>query len=166
MASIRLVKRERLALQSIILRTTPARALSRAQALLWLAEGKSPEEVADVLNITRQTVYNWIRRFEREDFADIASRILDSPRSGRPPTAKGIIDPIIAEVIDRDPRQYGYHYTNWTASLLQIYLAQEHGIKVSRYSVSRAIDRLELRWKRPRYVLALKSETYRQSKGG
>ena len=52
--------------------------------------------------------------------------MLDAPRSGRPPTALGIIDPLIEAVIEADPRDYGYHATGWTAPLLQRYLEEVH----------------------------------------
>ena len=44
--------------------------------------------------------------------------------------------------------------------------AEELGIEVSRKSVGLAIARLRIRWKRPRHQLALRPETWRQSKGG
>ena len=87
-------------------------------------------------------------------------------RQGRPPSALGIIDPLIADVIDTDPRKLGYHATVWTAPLLREYLDQVHGIAVSRKSVTFAIARLRMRWKRPRHQLALRPEHWRQSKGG
>jgi hypothetical protein len=73
---------------------------------------------------------------------------------------------LIAAVIDQDPRQLGYHSTAWTVPLLQHYLHDVHQVGVSSTSVSRALDRLDLRWKRPRHQLALRPETWRQSKGG
>jgi transposase len=45
-------------------------------------------------------------------------------------------------------------------------LRDHHAIEVSDRTVSRAIDRLGIRWKRPRHELALRPETWRQSKGG
>ena len=92
--------------------------------------------------------------------------MLDAPRSGRPPTALGIIDPLIEAVIEADPRDYGYRATVWTAPLLQRYLAEAHGIETSRKSVSRAIARLGIRWKRPRHRLGLRPDTWCQAKGG
>src|SRR5512135_2941499 len=77
-----------------------------------------------------------------------------------------LIDPLIEAVIDQDPRTLGYHSTVWTAALLLRHLKRAHGIEVSRKSVSLAITRLGLRWKRPRHQLALRPETWRQSKGG
>ena len=134
--------------------------------MLWLAEGETPDQVAELLHVSRQTVYNWAGRFQQREGLDLRSRLADAPRQGRPPSALGIIDPLIADVIDTDPRKLGYHATVWTAPLLREYLDQVHGIAVSRKSVTFAIARLRMRWKRPRHQLALRPEHWRQSKGG
>lgn len=81
-------------------------------------------------------------------------------------TAQGIIEPLIAKVIDCAPQALGYSATIWTVALLKHYLQHEHGIEVSDKSISRAIARLGIRWKRPRHQLALRPETWRQAKGG
>jgi transposase len=166
MASIILSDRLRGELEDLVTHTPLAKERSRAQALLWLADGDSVEQVAELLRVSRQTVYNWTDRFQRREGLDLRARLLDAPRSGRPPTALGIIDPLIAAVIDQDPRKSGYHSTVWTAALLIHHLKRVHGIEVSRKSISSAMDRLGIRWKRPRHQLALRPETWRQSKGG
>jgi transposase len=153
-------------LESLLARTPPAKEWCRARALLWLADGRPIAEVAELLLVSRQSIYNWAHRFEQREDLDLRARLLDAPRSGRPPTASGVIDPWIAEVIDKDPRESGYRSTSWTASLLVRYLKRAHGIEVSRRSVGQAIDRLGIRWKRPRHERALRPETWRQSKGG
>jgi transposase len=153
-------------LEGLVARTRLAKERCRALALLWLADGRPVAEVAELLRVSRQSVYNWVSRFERRDAEGLRARLLDAPRSGRPPTASGIIDPLIAEVIDGDPRELGYRSTNWTAGLLVRYLKRTHGIEVSRRSVGLAIDRLGIRWKRPRHELALRPATWRQAKGG
>ena len=73
---------------------------------------------------------------------------------------------MIAAAFAGDPRESGYHATVWTAELLQHHLEQAHGIKASLKSISVAIARLDLRWKRPRHQLAARPETWRQAKGG
>ena len=142
------------------------RQLQRAQALLWLSEGDSPSEVAERLRIDRRTVYNWVARFEHRSAEGISARLADGVRSGRPPTAKGIIDPLSDLVIDSDPRDFGYRQTVWTASLLQTYLSQAHQLRVSCKSIARAIDRLGINWKRPRHTLASEDPHWRHAKGG
>ena len=166
MASFILSNRERIELQDFTLHSPSARECCRALAVLWLAEGETADQVAELLYVSRQTVYNWAERFQQRQGLDLRSPLADAPRQGRPPSALGIIDPLIAEVIDTDPRKLGYHCTVWTAPLLREYLEQVHGIAVSRKSVSLAIARLQMRWKRPRHQLALRPETWRQSKGG
>jgi len=143
-----------------------AKQLRRAQALVWLHEGLPVPRVADLLRVEPRTVYNWVYAFRRRIDLDPVARLRDAPRSGRPPTALGIIDPLIDAVIDADPRDYGYRSTVWTAPLLQRYLQEVHAIATSRKSVSRAITRLAIRWKRPRHRLGLRPDTWRQAKGG
>ena len=125
-----------------------------------------PPPLADTFQVSRQTVYNWAERFRQREGLDLRARLLDAPRSGRPPLISGIIDPLIEAAFAQDPRELGYQSTVWTAELLVHYLGQAHGIEASRKSVSLAITRLHLRWKRPRHQLASRPETWRQAKGG
>src|SRR6478735_3767852 len=113
-------------LESLVVQTPLAKERCRAQALLWLAEGRPVEEVAELLHVSRQSIYNWADRFRQREGLDLRARLLDAPRSGRPSTALGIIDPLIAEVIDQDPRDLGYRSTNWTGALLVRYLKRAH----------------------------------------
>jgi transposase len=153
-------------LEDLVLKTPSAKERCRAQAVLWLAEGLSAEQVAETFQVSRQTVYNWANRFLRRGGLDLRARLLDAPRPGRPPAIAEVIDPLIAAAFTRDPRELGYQATVWTAELLQHDLEQSHGIKASLKSISVAIARLDYRWKRPRHELAARPETWRQAKGG
>jgi transposase len=166
MALVNLSSREFAALEQLLLTTKDVRQLKRTQGLIWLGEGDSVDEVARRLRVSRQTVYNWVARFESRSELTPESRVADGARQGRPRTAKEIIDPLIDEVVDQDPREFGYGSTIWTAPLLRQYLADKHQIEVCSKSVSFALRRLRIVWKRPRHHLALRPETWRQAKGG
>jgi transposase len=166
MARLALSDQQRGELEDIVSHTPWAKERCRAQALLWIADGSDVAEVAELLQVSRQTVYNWLSRFQERAELNLRARLLDAPRLGRPRTASGTIDELVAAVIDGDPRKFGYHATVWTAPLLSRYLRDHHAIEVSDRTVSRAIDRLGLSRKRPRHELALRPETWRQSKGG
>jgi transposase len=166
MAPIILSARLRGELQDLVLRTPSAKERCRAQAVLWLAEGLSAEQVAETFPVSRQTVSNWANRFLQRSGLDLRARLLDAPRPGRPPALARAIDPLIEAAFTRDPRELGYHATVWTAELLQHDLEQSHGIKASLKSIGAAIARLDFRWKRPRHELAARPETWRQAKGG
>jgi transposase len=166
MAPLVLSPRQRSELEFLATHNPVAKERCRAQALLWLDEGEGPEQVAEALRVSRRTVYYWVDRLDDRDGFDLKQRLADAPRPGRPRAGDDGVDPWIAEVIDADPRSLGYHQTVWTAPLLVRYLRDRHQVEVSRKTVSRAIARLDIRWKRPRHQLARRPDTWRQSKGG
>lgn len=165
MVAVTLSGDERVMLERLLTERVDARVVRRAQALVWLDDGDSVEEIADRLWVSRQCIYNWRARFESRKGAQVLIRLGDAVRTGRPPTATGIIDPLIDAVIDQDPRQLGYRQTVWTAALLRRYLEQVHHVEVSKRSVHRAIARLDIAWKLPRHTLAHREWFWRQAKG-
>jgi transposase len=134
--------------------------------LQGLDEEESVAEIAERLQVSRQTIYNWAARVQARDGRELLARLLDAPRSGRPPTVQGIIEPVLDAMIAEDPRDFGYRATVWAAPLLKQYLEEVYQIGASRQSVSLALARLRVRWKRPRYTAARQSPTWRQAKGG
>jgi len=166
MACIDLSDRQRAALEYLLVHTPSAKERCRTQALLGLDEGDAIEDIADLLQVSRQTIYNWASRFQERADLDIRARLRDAPRSGRPRAGQGSLDSSIAEVIDSDPHELGYQTAVWTAPVLCRYLQERHRIAVCDRTVGRAIARLGIRWKRPRHHLALRPATWRQAKGG
>ena len=166
MTAYRLKYRERQGLENLMRHATEARALRRTQALLWLDGGESVQQVADRLRVSRQTVYTWLTQFQARQTFALPTRVAPGAHSGRPRTVHGVIEPLIDTVIDRNPREWGYQATVWTARLLAQYLAEVHHLRVSRASLSLALGRLRIRWKRPRHQLARRWPTWRQAKGG
>jgi transposase len=156
----------RAALLDVIAHATDARVLRRAYALIWLDDGESVPDVAEQLQVSRQSVYNWLERFDSRRDLPFALRLCDAERSGRPVTVQGIIDPLLDAIIDTDPRAWGYRSTVWTVPLLVDYLAEQHQVNASPQSIRLALARLDIDWKRPRHRLALRAETWQQAKGG
>lgn len=166
MTDLTLTDREHATLLELIARANDARFLRRAYAILWLDEGDSVAEVAEQLNVSQQSIYNWCARFLEDDDLPLASRLSEAERSGRPCTVQGIIDPLIDAIIDTDPRNLRYRSTVWTVPLLVSYLSEHHQLSASAQSVRLALGRLGISWKRPRHHLALRSATWQQAKGG
>lgn len=166
MTLVTLNRRAQRVIEHLITSTSEATTLRRAQAVLWLAQGDSVAVVAERLHVTRQAVYQWATRINECSARELAAHLAEGERTGRPRTVAGIIDPLIDAIIDTDPRSLGYRSTVWTAPLLAQYLVDQHQISVSRPSVSLALQRLEISWKRPRHTLSLRAKFWRQAKGG
>jgi len=162
---INLTSVERDELEAILISNPPAKEFKRAQALLLLDENNSVAEIAELLRTSRQTIYNWVARFQLRRTRTVQERLRDAPRGGRPATVGEIIDELLDEILDADPRSYGYRSTVWTADLFQQYLQDYFQIQSSERSVQYALARLRINWKRPRHTLALRDPLWQQAKG-
>src|SRR3954465_13386038 len=109
MARLSLSDRRRGELERIVSHTPVAKERCRAQALLWIADGSDVAEVAELLQVSRQTVYNWLSRFQGRAEWGLRAPLLGAPHPVRPRAASGTIDELVAAVIDGDPREFGYH---------------------------------------------------------
>jgi len=118
MSLLALSPKERTALESLAVYTRDAQQLRRVQVLLWLDEGEAAHEVADRLRVSRQVIDKWVTQLQQRQGDDLSGRVAPGPRSGRPPTAQGLIEPLIDAVIERDPRALSSRSTVWTAPLL------------------------------------------------
>lgn len=156
--------RERSALELLVATAKDVRQLKRAQALLAVAAGETVSAVASRLKVVRNTIYNWVMRFRKRSVG-IAERLLDSDRCGRPNDLIQSVQAALPELLANKPFAYGYRYAEWTVGLLQSHL-REQSIDVSTSTLRHALHALGYRWKRPRYVLRRRSETWRQAKGG
>jgi transposase len=91
--ALHLTPMERTLLERMLVRAEDPRVRRRAGALLDLAAGDRPAEVAQRHRVARSTIYNWIDRCRQLGVSEAA--LSDRPRPGRPrlvrrpPTAPG-----------------------------------------------------------------------------
>lgn len=162
---LKLTYEERSALEALMGANASGKEFQRAQALLLLDENESVADIATLLRVSRQTIYNWVERFQARRTRSVPERLRDAPRDGRPATVGEIIDDLLDELLDSDPREFGYRSTVWTAALFQQYLSESFGLPASARSVQYALQRLAVHWKRPRHTLALRAPHWQQAKG-
>jgi transposase len=61
-----------------------ARHINRARTLLLSHGGKEDHEIANILGISRSTVYNVRRRYHQQPYDHIVEVLQDKPHQGRP----------------------------------------------------------------------------------
>ena len=86
-------------------RSVARRLVERARIILFAAEGKQNEEIADLLDIGRHTVARWRGRFL--DFG-IPGLEKDAPRAGRRPTVDA------QEIIRKTTQEKPPNATHWS----------------------------------------------------
>ncbi len=136
MHSLTLSLSERCALEKQIRETKDVKVLKRSQALLWLIEGISVQEISQRLGISRQTIYDWVSLYQNRRNQSFKDRLYDRPKPGRSPKKTTLILRELDTLLHESPKQYGYHHTEWTASLLGKVLQREHGIAMSSHIMS------------------------------
>jgi transposase len=92
----------------------------RAAALLAIHKGNTVIQVADLLGVTRQTIYNWIATYGN---ADKPLDLEDAERPGRPSIWTTELQGALEQALAQSPEHYNYPASDWNLSLLQQHLA-------------------------------------------
>jgi transposase len=131
------------------------RLSQRAQMILLSGQRRTVPEIAVIFGSSRATVRFWIRQFE----ADGPAALYDDPRSGRPRKVTPQIDATLARMLGQDPQQVQASFlaTFWTTAMLVLALSLHGPIQVCRTTVRNALQRLKLRWGRPRLAMPAKT---------
>jgi transposase len=166
MALIRLASRARQILQRIVRSCSDARQVRRAQVLLWLHDRERPTEVARRSRLTRQAIYAIVQRYQARQGQSVVTRIQDRKHPGRPAKKIGSAIRTVQGLLQQSPKRYHYRSPVWTVPMLQVQVQRRLHTKICRLTIRRALHQLRYRFKRPRYVLALRPTTWRQAKGG
>ena len=150
MRTFRLTSRQRQRLRAQLKITKDGRVAKRIFALLALDRGTRPTGLATTLGITRQTLYNWVLRFEVDG---TPSALTDRRRTGRPTKWTDPVRRFLSWSLEQPPDALGYASGTWTVPLLRGHVERWMGVCVSDSAMRDELHRLGYRWKRPRYVL-------------
>lgn len=91
-------------------RTEPKQAIERAKIILLCYEGKSVQEIAEIMQTYPNKVIDWRNRYMEEGI----NGLLDKPRSGKPIEYIGLREKVLSKLGSSPPKGYG----RWDAPLL------------------------------------------------
>jgi transposase len=152
---------ERRELQRMI-RQAVGRVSQRAQLILLSAQRHPVPELATLFAMSRATVRFWIRRFDRHGPAGLS----DEPRSGRPRHVNPHVVETLITMLQDDPRHEGYLATFWTVVMVGAALGHQLGVRLRPSTWRGALQRLGLRWGRPRLTMPLQTDPAKAHKQG
>lgn len=145
-----LTARQRRQLQQEFWSTDEATLCRRILALLEVDAGQPISGVAELLGVSRQSIYNWMEHYaSRRDPMDLADRY----RSGRPPRWTDEVQDMLEECLKWPPDRWSYQAVSWTVPLLQNWLIEQTGLTFSESAIRQHLHRTGYTWKRSRYVL-------------
>ena len=131
----------------LIHRNGDARIVRRAQVVRLSTRGKSPSQIADILERSCSGVRKIINHFNKEGFASLA----DKPRRGRPRKRTDRYVALLKEAVQVNPRDLGYPFSCWTLERLREHLARQTHIVLSPPHLSRLMAENEIVYRRPKH---------------
>ena len=119
-------------------RCRDAAASRRMLALALVLEGYSREEAARHAGMDRQTLRDWVHRYNAEGLAGLRDR----PRSGRKPRLTSEQGAELAAAVERGPDPDRDGVVRWRRVDLKALLKAHYGVELHERSVGKLLHRL------------------------
>ena len=123
----------------------------REHALIFLLhnDGKTHKEVSNLIGCAVRIVDYWAIHGDPDNLDSFR----DKREQGNYRKATDEYIGLLLEVIDKEPREFGYEFGRWTAERLATHLAKEIGIKLSSSQVRRILKRKKFSYVWAKYSL-------------
>jgi transposase len=120
-----------------------ARAINRARILLLADEGRNATEIANILGISRGTVYNVRKQYNQQEQEHILDCLHEKPRRGRPIKIDTRVEANVTMIACSEPPEGS---ARWTLHMIADKLVQlEVTDSISHESVRRALKKNKLK---------------------
>lgn len=120
------------------------RSVKRISAMLRIHEGQSVSKVAEILGVTIQTVYNWLKGFLLKGTASFQFRY----SSGRKPKLTKAQKQELKQCILLAPTEHGYECGCWNTILIQDLIYNKWGVLYHRGYICQILSNLGLSWQK------------------
>jgi transposase len=127
---------------------------------LLRADGVAVATVAQTLNCTETSVYNWVAAWRANGVKGVAEGVHPGKVRRLDLAAEAVLEALLTA---SDPQTHGYTATGWTVPLLRTELAKR-GWEAAERTIRRTLHRLGWRWKRPKFVLGRPDPAYAEKK--
>ena len=124
------------------------RLVKRIHALLYIIDRKDVEEVATILKLSSQTIYNYVKAFILNQLKSLVYR--HSP--GRPAKLSIAQRKELGETIDAGPEAAGYDCGCWSTILIQDWIFNRFGVEYAPRYVAELLDQMDFSYQRGRFV--------------
>lgn len=120
----------------------------RLTAIQMYDNGLTPDQIADIMNVGRSSVFDWVSKYREGGLAAISTKF----SSGRP-TVLDDSEMIRLHVMinGKDPRVYSFGVALWTRALIRDLIKKTFDKEVSLVTVGRILTKLGRSAQRPLY---------------
>jgi transposase len=118
----------------------------RMRAVASVHEGQSPELVAKVLGIHRDTIYDWLVKYRRGGWNALKRR----PAPGRAPKLDAkAMRWIYRAVVEKTPQQFQFEFALWTRAMVAELILRKFKVRLAQNSVGRLLAQMGITCQKP-----------------
>jgi transposase len=125
--------------------TKDAPVRSRCEMILLSNEGLAPPQIAERVRLSARTVRRTIDRYEAQGINGLENK----PIPGRPARVTPSYLKQLEYSVERNPRELGLPFSNWTTRNLAEYMTQQTGIRISARQLENYLKAHDWRLRRP-----------------
>ncbi|MFP4029215.1 MAG: helix-turn-helix domain-containing protein [Candidatus Brocadiia bacterium] len=103
-----------------------AKEVRRVRAIWLSGKDWSVPEIAEVIDVQRDTIRKWIDWYEKEGLEGLRT----ASRSGRPPKADEHYRELLGQTVQTPPRELNYDFNRWTLQLLARHMEEKTGVSL------------------------------------
>lgn len=140
---------ERAQVEQALRKDKRAEVRQRATAIHLLHLGHKPAEVATMLTVTEQAVYQWHRRYRQGGLAALANRAKGRPKRKADVAYLETLEATLAQ----EPSDLGYAFAIWTVERLRDHLARVTGVHLSISRLRTLLRQQDYVYRRPKHDL-------------
>ena len=134
------------ALRGLAGKTDDGAMVRRLLAMALVLEGQSREEAASLNGMTRQTLRDWVHRYNAESVAGLRSRT----GPGRPPALSEAQMQELREIVLKGPEPERHTVVRWRCADLCEEVAERWSVRVCEQTMGKWLRRLEMTRLQPR----------------
>jgi len=124
------------------------RLVKRIHALLYILDGKPIDETAAILDLSEQSVYNYVKAFILKGFDSLVYR----HPPGRPPRLTKSQRKELCRLIDDGPEAAGYDCGCWTTGLIQDLVLTRFGVEYNPHYLAELLKNMGYSYQKARFV--------------
>jgi transposase len=120
----------------------------RISACEALEKGISVDEIAEVLKVSRSSVFDWQKTYRAHGPDALRTKKTRGPKSK---LSDGQLSQLYRLIVGNDPRQLSFGLALWTRGMIQELIFRQFGVRLSLVSVGNVLANLGLSPQRPLY---------------
>jgi transposase len=120
----------------------------RLSACEALEKGVSADEVAEVLKVSRASIFEWQKAYRAQGPGALRTKKTRGPKSK---LTDGQLSQLYRLVVGNDPRQLSFGLALWTRGMIQELIFRQFGVRLSLAAVGNLLANLGLSPQRPLY---------------